>query len=1043
MRATTSPYVELRCRSAFSFLAAASLPEDLVARARELGYTALALTDIGGVSGAPRFHKAAGRAGIRAIIGAEATIEGHPLLLLCESQAGYRSLCRLITASKMRGPRAGLGWDELEVHAAGLHALTGGGEGRIGAALDRGDGAGAADALDRLLSIFGAEHLAVELQVHMEEAEDRRNAALVPLARRHRLPLVLTNDVRLANPDRADLLDVLTCVRQGITVDEAGTRLLRNAERHLKSPAAMAALLPDLPEAVENTQLVAKRCGFTLDKRGYRFPDYPLPTGETPSGYLRHLVWEAAPERFHPFTPQARTQIERELHLICKLGLEGYFLIVWELIQFCKKRGILVQGRGSAANSAVCYALGITACDPVKHELLFERFLSEQRGEWPDIDLDLPAGDRREEVIQHVYAKYGRHGAAMTANVISYRGRSAIRDVGKALGFLPGQLAKLAALLSQWGDGEMTETLAQGAREAGLDPREPRVRQLVRLCGEIQDLPRHLSQHPGGMVIAAGRLDEVVPLQPATMPGRVIVQWDKDDCADMGIIKIDLLGLGMMRALEEAVRLCPQHDGVKFDIAALPEDDRSTYEMIQRADTVGLFQIESRAQMAVLPKMKPSCFYDLVVQIALIRPGPITGDLMHPYLRRRAETEDITYPHPSLEPILERTLGVPLFQEQLLRISMVAAGFSGGEAEELRRAMTHKRSEARMASLREQIVRGMEHRGITGKAAEEILRVILSFAAYGFPESHAISFAILAYASAYLRVHHPAVFYTSLCNAQPMGFYHPSSLVQDAKRHGVRVLPVDVTRSAWSCTIEGEGRPSRTFRLGLRYVRVLRRQAGEALLAARAQAPFSSLGDLRHRCPQLRAEELATLAEIGAFATLEGHPSRRSALWQVSAFETSGPLFDGAQDPADVSPLEDMDLGERTRADYHGTGLTVGPHPIALWREGLRRAGAVKTAELAAQRAGAWVKVAGVVTTRQRPETAKGYVFITLEDEAGRVDVIVTPRVFAAHRALLVTAPVLIVEGPLQNEDGVINVKGRRFATLDQAIPAPPSHDFH
>lgn len=1078
MKSEDGDYVELRCKSAFSFLTGAAQPEQLVQRAAELGHRALALGDSGGMYAQPRFHKAALQAGLRPIVSAEVQIEGRPLLLLCEEAAGYRNLCRLLTRDKLRSRAQGdaaapLSFADLEAHAPGLIALTGGADGLVGAALDRGDADGARAALDRLTGIFGPQNLAVELQVHLEEQEDRRNAALFELARSFRLPLVATNDVRCASVDQLLLCDVLTCVREGVSLDGAGTRILPSGERHLKTPQAMRELFCDLPEAIHNTAAIAARCKFTLAELGYRFPDFPLPAGDSQEQFLRAIVEDAAPSRFRPYTAQARAQLDRELTLIAKLGMTGYFLIVWDIIQFCKSRGILVQGRGSAANSAVCFSLGITACDPLKMDLLFERFLSEERGEWPDIDLDLPSGSRREEVIQYLYRKYGQSGCAMTANVITYRARSAVRDVGRVLGIDPGALDRLSAQMSRFHDPAETEgeteaeedersELARQFEAAGLDAADPRVVRFASLWTQIQDLPRHLGQHSGGIIIAAGRLDEVVPLQPASMPGRVVIQWDKEDVADLGIVKIDLLGLGMMAALEEAVRLVPKHDGMPFDMAALPEDDPGVYDLLRRADTVGVFQVESRAQMATLPRVQPRRFYDLVVQMGLIRPGPIVGKMVHPYLRRRTGQEPVSYPHPSLEPILKRTLGIPLFQEQVMRVAMVSAGFSGGQAEQLRRAMGSRRSEAKMQAMVTQLREGMAQSGIAPAAAAEIEQAIRSFAQYGFPESHAISFAMISYASAYLKVHHPAVFYTTLLNAWPMGFYHPATLVKDAQRHGVRVRPVDVTSSDWVCTIEKtreEGprtytdrseRGTRAIRLGMRFVRGLRRDSALALLRARDELPFRSLADVKRRCPQLSATELQTLAEIGAFALLEGNPSRRDALWQVSELSASrGDLLDGVHEPG-ASPLADMSLAERIQADYRGTSITVGPHPMALVREALSLCGVQTSRQIAAAPAGRLVHTAGVVIVRQRPATAKGFFFLTLEDEHGLLNLIVAPPEFATFRSLLVGAGALAVEGALQRQNQSVSIKVTRVRAVSDLLRGMPQtalqtpvHDFH
>ncbi|HSL83323.1 MAG TPA: error-prone DNA polymerase, partial [Thermoanaerobaculia bacterium] len=940
------------------------------------------------------------------------------------------------------------GWEEVEAHAEGLHCLTGGAEGPLARALSwsgRSDGpacasphgpAAARRVLERLGHLFPGR-LHVELQRHRLRDEEHRNAALVDLAGRLRLPVVATNGVRYGRPDEKPLQDVLTAIRHKTTLDAAGALLARNRERHLKSPEEMAALFPDLPGALEAAADLADRLAFTLEDLGYRFPDYPLPPGETPDSYLRHLTWNGARARFRPLTARAQAQIEKELALIEKLGLAGYFLLVWDVVRFCKQEGILVQGRGSAANSAVCYALSITAVDPVKMDLLFERFLSEERGEWPDIDLDLPSGDQREKVIQYVYRRYGERGAAMTANVITYRDRSAAREVAKALGYSQEQVDRLAKALGRFsydrsrGDERSFE---RDLAEAGFDPAERRVRLFGELWQRIQHTPRHLGQHSGGMVIAAGRLDEVVPLEPAAMEGRVVIQWDKDDCADLGIVKVDLLGLGMLDALEEAVPLVREKEGVYIDLAHLPPDDPKTYRMLREADTVGVFQVESRAQMASLPRNRPERFYDLVIQVAIIRPGPIVGNLAFPYFERRQGREPVRYPHPSLAPILERTLGVPIFQEQILKMAMVAAGFSGGEAEELRRAMGFKRSRERMRRMEERLRSGMAERGIVGKAQDEIVQGITSFALYGFPESHAASFALLAYASAYLKAHHPTAFLIALLNAWPMGFYHPATLVQDAKRHGVEVRPIDVNRSEWTCVWE-----EATCRLGLRFVHGLRTDAGRRIPAERAGAgPFESPEDLARRC-DLREDELATLASIGALGSLG--LSRREALWQAARItRPAGPLFEDEAD-REPSPLPEMTPFEETAADFRGAGLTAGLHPVAHVRAQLAKQGVVKTADLARFPPGARLRTAGAVIVRQRPGTAKGVLFVTIEDETGTVQAMVAPDLFRDHRPLVAGAPGLIIEGILERRDGSTSIKAERFWPLPR-VEAGESHDF-
>ncbi|HVR71323.1 MAG TPA: error-prone DNA polymerase [Vicinamibacteria bacterium] len=1019
---------ELRASSAFSFLRGSSLPEALVSRAAEQGYDVLALVDRDGLSGAPRFFKAARKAGVRPIVGAELTLEeGGCLPVLVESPAGYRNLCRLITDMKAGVPKGegALATGALEGRTEGLVALAG--ADALGRPPDP-------DRLARLLQAFGAKGVAVEVQRHRRRRQEAANQALLDLAGALGLMAVCTGGVRHARASGRFLLDVLTCIREKRTLANAGTILSENAERYLRPPAQVRAQFADRKDVVRNTEALADRLRFTLDDLGYRFPDYPVPPGETMFSHLRALTEKGARERYRPYHEKARAQVERELALIGKLELAGYFLIVWDIVDYCRRTGILVQGRGSAANSAVCYSLGITAVDPVGMELLFERFLSEERGEWPDIDLDLPSGDRRERVIQHVYAKYGARGAAMTANVITYREKSATREIGKVLGLPAPEVDKLARVLRRFEYVDEKETLENRLSLTGLDQDDRRVRLFANLFAEIQDLPRHLGQHSGGMVVARGSLDAVVPLEPASMPGRVVVQWDKDDCADMGIIKVDLLGLGMMSVLQDSLALVAQQGG-EVDLAHLPADDPTVYSMLRKADTVGVFQVESRAQMATLPRLKPERFYDLVVEVAIIRPGPIVGKMVHPYLARRAGEEPVVYAHPSLEPILRRTLGVPLFQEQLLRMAMAVAGFTGGEAEELRRALGFKRSERRMAEVERKLRAGMAARGITGETQEDIVRSITAFALYGFPESHAASFALLAYASAYLKAHHGEAFACALLNNQPMGFYHPFTLVKDAQRHGVRFLPADVTRSAWLCTIE-DGR----VRLGLRYVAGLRQAAGERLAAERAKSPFGSLQAFVDST-SLHHDELTALGEAGALNAFGF--TRRSALWQVErAARPRGPLFRSAEEAPQTSPLPEMTVAERLHADVARTGLTVGPHPLSLHRAALAERGVRRACDLPASGQGTPVRVAGAVICRQRPGTAKGFVFLTLEDETGLINVIINPDLYDRRSEAIVTSPVLEIDGALQVEGGVA-VRARDVRAVRLPDLHTKSRDFH
>jgi error-prone DNA polymerase len=927
------------------------------------------------------------------------------------------------------------------------------------------------------------------VQRHLDPAEERENRRRLDAARARGLRVVAGGGVRHATPQLKPLYDALTCIRLKTTLDAAGRALSRNAERHVRSPGETAALFRDLPDAILNTRAVAERCAFTLEDLGYEFPDPHLHVSTTLDGELRHRTLDGAHLRYggpgSARWPKALAQIERELALIEKLGLAGYFLIVHDLVQFCAREQVLVQGRGSAANSAVCYSLGITAVDPVGMELLFERFLSEERTDvrgqkcWPDIDLDLPSGDQREKVIQHVYERFGKAGAAMTANVITYRARSASREIGKVLGLPQAELDRLSRLLPHFEFTTDQDDLANRAAEAGFARDDRRVQLFLALCRQIAGLPRHLGQHSGGMVIAKTRLDEVVPLEPASMPGRVVVQWDKDDCADLGIIKVDLLGLGMMAVLEQAVPLVRAHEGIEVDLAQLPPGDPGVYDLLQKADTVGVFQVESRAQMATLPRMRPTSFYDIVVEVAIIRPGPIVGQMVNPYLERRAGRQAVTVPHPSLWPVLSRTLGVPLFQEQLMRIAMVAADFTGGEADELRRAMGSKRSVDRMKHIEERLRAGMTNNGIQPAAQDEIVRSITSFALYGFPESHAASFALLVYASAYLKVHHPQAFYAAMLNCWPMGFYSPATLVKDAQRRGVRVRPIDVARSDWPCTLERDGPEEELrLRLGLRYVRGLREERATQLVAERALRPFASIADLSARVP-LRRDELATLAGIGALASLPLRPgaergTRRAALWQAEAAlrrppglfahleladeastspsnstspsPSNSPSTSPSNSPStstsnSSSPLPEMSLRERTAADLHGTGMTVGPHPVSLERDRLRRLGVRSAAELPKLRNGQRVRAGGVCIVRQRPGTAKGFVFLSLEDETGISNVVIDPPTFEKNRRPVLCSALLVVEGRLEKYDGVTSVKGDRFWSLEDALTLP-SRDF-
>src|SRR5256884_3727185 len=900
------PYIELHASSAFSFLRGGSFPEQLAEVAAELEMPALALCDRDGVYGAQRFSVAASEHGIRPIIGAELSMEdGSILPVLVENRTGYKNLCQLLTQAHLRSEKGKcpVRWDELPEFAEGLVAFLGSArlqragfgilpkrtflESRFTDQIEPKKSSGmqnpfastlqacapqnAADRAEFLIHAFGRENVFVEIQRHFIRDEERINRKLIDLAHANRLPLLATNGVQYAKPYGRKVLDVFTCIREHTHLDAAGKLLSQNAERHLKSDRQMRELFHDLPDAIVNTSRLAERLTFSLENLGYKFPEYPVPAGHSMDSFLRTIVLFGAQQRYAAVSAKVKRQLEEELALITKLGFPGYFLIVWDIINFCREHNIMVQGRGSAANSAVCYCLGITPVDPVSSHLVFERFLNESRKGWPDIDLDLPSGDRRESVIQEIYRRYGKHGAAMTANVITYRGRSAAREIGKALNFSPSIIDRFSHLFAS-GDFPHTMELEAQIEAAGLPKHHPRMPAFIRLYRAIYGLPRHLGQHSGGMIICQNKLSSFVPLENASMPGRVVAQWDKDDCEDLGIVKVDLLGLGMMSVMQDAFELCGGR-GRPLDLAHIPKDDAATYEIMQHADTIGVFQIESRAQMATLPRMKPKCFYDVVIEVAIIRPGPIQGDMVHPYLARRAGKEPVTYFDERLKPVLARTLGVPLFQEQMLKIAMIMADFSGNEAEELRRALSFHRSEERMRKVSVKLRAAMERKGVAPDQIDKIIHAITSFAVYGFPESHAISFAILAFGSAYLKVHRAPEFYSSLMNNQPMGFYTPATIVKDAQRHGVKIKPVCVKKSDWRCTVLDDN----TFRLGFCVVNGLRQEHADELVRQRQDRQFASLEDLKRRV-SLAKEELRTLAELGALNCFAKH--RRAGMWK-------------------------------------------------------------------------------------------------------------------------------------------------------------------
>jgi error-prone DNA polymerase len=1073
-------YVELHVCSAFSFLRGGSFPEQSAEAAAELEMPALALLDRDGVYGAQRFSVAAREHNVRPIIGCELSMEdGSILPVLIENRTGYKNLCELLTQAHLRSEKGkcAVHWNELPEFAEGLVALFGSGSAGASPAMSRASrdtplglfgkeaekserGARAPQKTENrarfVIDAFGRKNVLVEIQRHFIRGEERINRELIDLACANRLSLVATNGVQYAKPYGREVLDVFTCIREHTHLDAAGKLLPQNAERYLKSDRQMRQLFRDLPEAIENTSHLAERLTFSLENLGYEFPEYPVPTGHTMDSFLRTIVWFGAQQRYAAIGAKVKRQLEEELGLITKLGFPGYFLIVWDIVNFCREHNIMVQGRGSAANSAVCYCLGITPVDPVENHLVFERFLNESRKGWPDIDLDLPSGDRREAVIQEIYRRYGKHGAAMTANVISYRGRSAAREIGKALNFSPSILDRFSHLFAH-GDFPHTLDLESQVEQAGLPKSHPRMPAFIRLYQGIYGLPRHLGQHSGGMIICQNKLSSFVPLENASMPGRVVAQWDKDDCEDLGIVKVDLLGLGMMSVMQDALELCLER-GRPLDLAHIPKDDPATFDIMQNADTIGVFQIESRAQMATLPRMKPKCFYDVVIEVAIIRPGPIQGDMVHPYLARRGGKEPVMYFDDRLKPVLERTLGVPLFQEQMLKIAMIMADFSGNEAEELRRALSFHRSEERMQKVSVKLRAAMERKGVARDKIDKIIQSITSFALYGFPESHAISFAILAYGSAYLKVHRAPEFCASLLNNQPMGFYTPATIVKDAQRHGLNIKPVCISQSNCRCTVVDD----KTVRLGFCVVNGLQQEHAQELVRQREDRQFESLDDFKRRV-SLSKDELRTLAELGALNCFAQY--RRAAMWEVeetihddlmesagaspavscASRDTHWELFGGGAEKSGRSaraPLAPMTLPERVRADYETMNLTTGPHPMKLLRESLPNIW--RAIDLVHAHHGSIIQIAGNVICRQRPGTAKGFVFISLEDETGVSNAIVEPERFERFRLLITEEAFLLIEGEVQNSDNVVLIKAQKIRPLvHEQLVGSESHDFH
>ena len=1015
-----------------------------MARAAELGYGSLAITDHDGFYGSARAHAAALDCGIRAVVGTTLVqADGSFLPVLCATRRGYQAMSRHLTDRHLgKGVETGL-W------GGDVIALTGDREGPVVRHLLRDRKESALHAVEALVATFGRENVFVEIFRHALRDDARINRYLIDLAGHLKLPLLACNAPLHAAREGRLLADGFTCLRHHTSLDAAGLLLEANGERHLKSPQAMRELFADLPQALDNGRRIEERIEFTLENLGYRFPDFPdgqgnpLSQGEQCT-LLRRFTYEGITKRYGRVPGKVKRQVEHELAMIQRLGFPGYFLIVRELVEFARGRGILCQGRGSAANSAVCFALGITAFDPVASGLLFERFLSDNRRSWPDIDIDFPSGDQREEVIQHVFRKYGERGAAMTANVITYRPKSAFREMSKVLGFPPSVADRFSQQGGEFrpegsddaGEEEKKEISFEERMASLLPPSHPRLPALAKLYQMVLGMPRHLGQHSGGMIVCDRGLDAVVPLERATMPGRNVVQWDKDDCEDLGIVKIDLLGLGMLAAIEDALTICSQR-GKPVDLAKIPKDDPAVYDLLCRADTVGTFQVESRAQMATLPIMQPRCFYDLAIEVAIIRPGPIVGDLVHPYLNRRRGYEPVDYIHPACEPILKRTLGVTLFQEQVLRIAMEVAGFTGAEADELRRAMAFKRSDAKMEQATIKLRARMTERGIAPDVQDKIAHSIGSFALYGFPESHAISFALIAYTSCWLKVHRTAEFYTGLINNQPMGFYSVHSLLQDAKRHGLKIRPVSCMLSAALTEVTGD----REIRLGLQRIKGLRKETIDRIVAERNRRPFDCLQDFLERTSP-NAKEKRLLAKAGTLNDLPEVGHRRDAMWQVE-LPLYGDLLNPEQGPPVLAMMTDA---ERLAADFAVQGASTGEHPMKLWRELHPEPRLPRASELKILPHGFPVRIAGMVICRQRPGTAKGHCFISLEDETGIANLFVNVKTFRKFKLTLVSEPFLLVEGRIQISEGgqpTVYVTGIDPLAGFDANHAARSHDFH
>jgi error-prone DNA polymerase len=1017
--------VELQTTSNFSFLRGGSHPQELAARAAELGYEAIGLCDRNTLAGAVRAHAACKLAGIRLVVGCRLDLmDGFSLLCFPQDRDAYGRLCELLTLGKRRAKKSkcDLSYADILDHRDGQW---------VAALAPEDPGSEFKDRLQRLRGDFGRRaHLMVN---HLYRGDDRRRiAGLIGLAEAARVPPVAGNNVLYHVPERRMLQDALTCVRHGLTIEKAGLRLLANAERHLKSPEEMRRLFASWPLAIERAAQVAERCRFSLDELRYEYPSEPVPEGMDAQSHLETLTWAGAASRYPDGVPERVVKLLRhELSLIAELAYAPYFLTVHDIVRFARDRAILCQGRGSAANSAVCYCLGITAVDPNQIDLLFERFVSAERNEPPDIDVDFEH-ERREEVIQYIYAKYGRERAGLAASVIRYRPKSALRDMGKVMGLSEDTLGVLSKTVWGWAKEGIDE---DPIREAGLDPGDRRLRLVLALARELVGFPRHLSQHVGGFVITRGRLSTVTPIENAAMADRTCIEWDKDDLDALGILKIDVLALGMLTCIRKAFELTERHQDRRLDLAGVPREDPAVYDMLCKADSIGVFQVESRAQMTMLPRLKPRTFYDLVIEVAIVRPGPIQGDMVHPYLRRRNGEEAVAYPSPELRQVLEKTYGVPLFQEQAMRIAIVAAGFTPSEADRLRRAMATFRKVGTIHTFQEKLVRGMTDRGYDRDFAERCFKQIEGFGEYGFPESHAASFALLVYVSAWLKRHYPAAFACALLNAQPMGFYAPAQIVRDARDHGVEVRPIDINASGWDNDLE-PGHPGPALRLGFREIVGLRKAEADRLVDRR-EAGYRSIQELARRA-NLNRSTLEVLARADAFSSLG--LDRRRALWRIHGVESGQlPLFanDAApspEPPAEAEPLPPMTAGENVIEDYDSTGMSLRAHPLALLRARLRSLRVIANERLGGIENGVYLKASGLVLVRQRPGTASGVIFMTLEDETGIANIVVWPKVFERYRRTVLTSRLLAVEGKLQREGLVIHVIAERLIDLSHLL---------